>query len=63
MVENLLQSIINDREEGFEYDFCIENPRALLRFRPYMIADTWMGVSSRCTAPRLPKADRSVAQF
>ena len=50
MVENLLQSILKDREEGFEYDFCIENPRALLRFRPYMIADAWMGVSSRCTA-------------
>ena len=50
MVEDLLQSILKDRKQGFEFDFCIENPRALLRFRPYTIADAWMGVSSRCKA-------------
>ena len=49
MTENLLKSIMKDRIEGYDYDFCIENPRGLLRHRPYMVSDDWMECSSRCT--------------
>ena len=49
MTENLLRSIMKDRIEGYDYDFCIENPRGLLRHRPYMVSDDWMECSSRCT--------------
>ena len=49
MTENLIKSVMKDRAEGFTYDFCIENPRGLLRHRPYMVGDQWMESSSRCT--------------
>ena len=49
MVKNLLDSIMKDRQEGYHYDFCIENPRGLLRHRPYMNSDEWLQLSSRMT--------------
>ena len=49
MTENVLLSIIKDREEGYTYDYCLENPRGMLRHRPYMLSDGWMDISSRCT--------------
>ena len=30
MVENLLMSIMQDADEGFDYQFCIENSRGFL---------------------------------
>ena len=49
MTENLIKSIMKDRTEGFDYDSCMENPRGLLRHRPYMVGDQWKECSSRCT--------------
>jgi len=49
MVENLLHSILQDKAEGYEYSFCIENPRGMLRHRPYMIEDEWLNNSNRAT--------------
>lgn len=49
MVENLLASIRKDAEEGFDYSFCIENPRGLLRHRSYMNGDKWLQMSDRVT--------------
>lgn len=49
MVENLLASVMQDAAEGFDYSFCIENPRGLLRHRPYMNADSWLQHSDRAT--------------
>ena len=49
MIHNLLLSIRQDKDEGVEYDFCIENPRGMLRHRPYMKEDGWLEISSRRT--------------
>ena len=49
MVENLLMSIMLDAQEGFDYQFCIENPRGFLRHRPYMNSDSWLQMSDRTT--------------
>ena len=45
MVMNLLQSITLDHAEGYQYDFCIENPAGLMRHRPFMMGDAWLQVS------------------
>ena len=47
MVENLLQSILEDRDNGDTYDFVIENPTGLLRHRPYMNETAWLRASNR----------------
>ena len=54
MTENLINSVMQDRAEGYDYDFCFENPRGLLRCRPYMMSDKWMQCSSRCTTDYCP---------
>ena len=42
-------SIMLDAQEGFNYQFCIENPRGFLRHRPYMNSDSWLQISDRTT--------------
>ena len=49
MIHNLLLSVVQDRQEGFTYDFCFENPRGVLRHMPYMKGDAWLEISNRCT--------------
>ena len=50
VTENLINSVMQDRLEGYDYAFYFENPRGLLRCRPYMMSDKWMACSSRCTS-------------
>lgn len=49
MIHNLLLSVVQDKQEGCTYDFCFENPRGMLRHRPYMKEDAWLEISNRCT--------------
>ena len=49
MVSNLLDSILADKADGYSYDFCIENPRGMLRHRPYMNTNEWLTASDLVT--------------
>lgn len=54
LVEHILDMLTEAKEKGANFEFSIENPRAALRRRPYMLAEHW---------PESIKAERKTVDY